>query len=171
MQFAALVGATGEDEVFVAAGLVEVAGHDDGAVIGSWFAVNETLGIESLGSATAIGDQFGNVAGVDAHEPGELKHFTEGHAAKVQFEAGDDYVVAPVQQAFGEEEKVGDKLAFVDGDAFNVLAYLLLSGGEDRQDGPRVGVGKLYCFHPSAAIWVAAFYEAGCGLGVGARFE
>ena len=65
----ALMGSAREDEVFVAARFVEIAGHDDWAVIGSWFSVDEALGVESLGSATAIGNQFSNIAGVNADEP------------------------------------------------------------------------------------------------------
>ena len=85
--FAALVGTAREYEVFVAAGFVEVACHDDGTCVGCGFAVDEALGVEGLGSAAAIGDQFGDVAGIGAHEPGELDHFSEGHAAEVQLEA------------------------------------------------------------------------------------
>ena len=137
MQFATLVGTSGEDEVLVAAGLVEVAGHNDGASVGCGFAVNEPLGIESFCAATAIGNQLRKVAGVDAHEPRKLEHFAKRHAAEVQFEAGDDHVVASLQQALGEEEEIGDELAFVDGDALDAPADLLFGRREDGQDGPR----------------------------------
>ena len=76
-----------------------------------------------------------------------------------------------LQQALGEEEEVGDELAFVDGDALDPLADLLLRVGQDGQDGPRIGVGELDGFHFSAAVGVAAFDHAGCGLGVGAGLE
>ena len=66
----ALVRGAGEDEVGSAAGFVVVAGHDDGAVVGCGLAVDEALGVEGLGTATAVGDEFGEVSGVGADEPG-----------------------------------------------------------------------------------------------------
>ena len=91
------VGPAWEYEVFVAAGLVEVAGHDDWAVIRCGFAIDKALRVKCLRSAAAVGNKFSDVAGVDTDKPGKLDHFSEGHAAEIEFEAGDDNVITPVQ--------------------------------------------------------------------------
>jgi hypothetical protein len=78
-----LMRAAGEDEVVGTAGLVEVAGHDDGTVVGGGVAFGEALRVEGACAAVAVGDQLGEVAGVLADEPGEVKHFAEGKTAEI----------------------------------------------------------------------------------------
>ncbi len=46
-----------------------------------------------------------------------------------------------------------------------------LSGGEDGQGGPGIGGGEFDGFHFAAAVGVAAFDNAGGGLGVRAGLE
>ena len=160
------MGAAGEDEVLVAAGLVEVAGHDDGAVVGCGLAVDEALGVKGARAATAVSDELSDVAIVMADEPGEVEHFSEGQAAEVELEAGYHDVVAGLKQALGEEEKIGDELAFVEGDALDALADALLTRGDDGQHRPGIGGEKLDRLHFAAAVLIAAFDEAGSGFGV-----
>ena len=56
--------------MFVTAWLVKVSSHDDGAVVRRGLTIDETLWVECLGSATAVGDEFGDVARISADEPG-----------------------------------------------------------------------------------------------------
>ena len=105
--------AAGEDEVLVAAGLIVVTGHYHRARVRGRSAIHEPLRVERLGAAMTVGDELRQIPSVSADQPGELKHFTEGHAAEVQLETGDYYVVPPLQEALGEEKKIADELAFV----------------------------------------------------------
>src|SRR5580693_1330390 len=118
--------AAGKDKVLGAARLVAVAGDFDGAVIGSRFAVDEALRIEGASAAGAIGHALGDAASVGVHEPGEVEHFAEGQGAEVEIEAGDENVVARIEQVAREYEEVADELAFVDSDALDLLADLSL---------------------------------------------
>ena len=56
--------------MFVTAWLVKVSSHNDGAVVGGRLTIDEALWVECLGSATAVCDEFGDVAGISADEPG-----------------------------------------------------------------------------------------------------
>ena len=163
--------AAGQDEMFGATGLVGVAGDLDGAVVGGWFTVDQTLRIERPRAAGAVGHALGDAAAVGVDQPTQVQHLAERHCPKVEIEAGHEHVVAGLEQVFGEDEKAVDELALVDGDTLHALADLLLF----LLMSSRTGQGSLelnsIAVHLGVAVGIAAFDQAGTALGVVAGFE
>ena len=119
----------------------------------------------------AIGQTLGDGATEGVDEPGEIEHFAEGIGAEVEVETGDEYVVAGFEQVFDEEEEGVDELAFVNGDALDALANLLLFLGDDGQNLPGIGGIEGVCLHLAMTEGVAALNQARTALGVVAVLE
>jgi hypothetical protein len=68
-------------------------------------------------------------------------------------------------------EEILDKLTFVDSHTFDAFTDFLFCGRQDRQNRPWVRGAELNRLHLSAAVLVAAFYQASRSFGVFARFQ
>src|SRR5271157_6287902 len=133
-----LVRLSGQDKMLGAARLVGVAGHFDGAIVGSGLALDQPLRVKGAAAAVAVSDAFRNVAPVGVQKPRQVEHLSEGKCAKVQIEAGNQNVMARVEQVAREDEEIRNELPLINGDALHPLADALFRGGDYFENFPGI---------------------------------
>jgi len=161
-----LMRASGKDEMLCAARLICIARHFDRAIIRSWVAIDQPLRVEGAGAAGAVGHALRDAAAICGNEPGEVQHLAEWDGAKVEIETGDEHIVIGVEKVACKEEEVAHELAFVNRNALDTLADLLLNFGNLFENWPWISGTEFKRLHAGMTVRVAAFNKPRSALSV-----
>ncbi len=126
-----------QDKVLGAAGLVGVAGHFDGAIVGRGLALDEPLRVEGARAATAVGHALGDATAVGIDEPGQIQHLAEGHGAEVEM-----LNLSWLVNAYGGS--ITESMAYCSCGARALYSQRLIEGKPAPYDSPIIVPGDAY---------------------------
>jgi hypothetical protein len=118
-----------------------------------------------------MGHAFCNAAAEGVYEPSEVEHLTEWNCAEVEIEPRNENVVISGEKMFSEQKEIVNKLAFVDGYAFDALANFLFNIGDGFKDRPRVVGLEFERIHFCVTVGIATLDNSWTTLCVVAGLE